>query len=464
MKLLNLFFKQQNNQRQNENSLTIKNNGSKKKIDDFIELVKPITIKRRNLFNNLMSFVLDGEQWTDSEVKDLDGDMDLTFNFSDNYIDRYMARLFPRNSHTGVMEVGVKIHEVNSEKREKYKRTVLDFYKYEKLISLLLEQGINYLCGGSAIFYYPMDPITGKARLISLNPTDCYLGWRGSTLVQFAYREYIGDNKYNIYYWDLAEFLFLDGKTNIIKSVKNKYNFIPVSWIPNNSKPHTHEGRPKTLSLYNLDRAYNFTATDLGRRVKENTEPHLAVFSDTVALSDIDRGRKKKTKLSKDDDMKYLEVPSGKEIVDYLSLIEGKIKAKAGIIDSSGSVKTAVSGLSLSFQYSDMMDLIGFMRVSWDSAFRELNNAILAYEFGDVGYRTDPLYQPFISLDNKQRIDEYAVMLQNKIISHRDAIDELRGVDSPEEKLKEILSEEKEMGMDKKSIKDKKNFRGDVLK
>jgi len=456
MKLLNLFFKQQEEQRQSENTLSIAYTSAKKKIDDFIKLTKPANSKRCNLFDNLMTFVLDGEQWTNSEDKDLDGDMALTFNFSENYVDRYMARLFPRNPHTGVLEIGVKVYESDNSKQEKYEKEILDFGKQERLVPVILEQGINYLCGGAAVFYYPPDPITKKAKLISLNPKDCFLGWRGSQLVQFAYKEYVGDNKFNYYYWDLEEFLFQDGKTGHIERKKNEYNFIPVSWVPNNPKPHSHEGRPKLLSLYNLDRAYNFACTDFARRIRDNTEPHLVLFSDSVSLTDVDRGRKKKTKLSKDDDMKYLELKEGKEVVAYLDLLESKIKSKAGIVDSSGAVKAAVSGLSLSYQYSDMMDLIGFMRIAWDSAFREINNAILAYSFGDKEYKTDPIYHPFISLDNKQRVDEYVLMIQNKLISHRDAIDELRGVESPDEKLKDIIAEDKLLNPE--PVEDKNNF------
>ena len=443
MKLLSLFFKTQEEQKKNENTANIFAKSSKEKIDAFIKMAKPTTSARRRVFDNLMSFSLDGEQWTDSEVKDLDGDMELTFNYSENYLDRYMARLFPRNPHTGVFEIGVKVYEDDKQKQEKQELEILDFYKTQDLASVILEQGINFLCGGAAVFYYPPDPITKKAKLISLDPKDCYLGWKGNDLVQFAYREFIGDNKYNYYYWDLAEFLFLDGQTGGIKQRKNEYDFIPVAWVPNNPKPHKHEGRSKLLSLYNLDRAYNFAATDFAKRIKDNTEPPLNIFSDNVKIDDVGRGRKKKTRLGKDDDMQYLELKEGSEIINYLSLIEDKIKSKAGIVDSSGAVNAQISGVSLSFQYSDMMDLIGFMRIAWDFAFRKMNNAVLAYSNGEDEYKSDPIYHAFLNIDSKQRVEEYEIMLNNKMISHHDAIDELRGVESPAEKIKEIIAEQK---------------------
>jgi len=457
MKLFNLFFKTKEDKKQIENTLNIQYKSAKKKINEFIKLVKPVTAKRIITFNNLMSFALDGEQWTNEELKNLDGEMDLTFNFSENYIDRYMARLFPRNPHTGVLEIGVKSYETDIEKKGKFEKIILDFYKEQDLVTVLLEQGINYLCGGGAIFYYPQDPITKKTKLISLDPKDCYFGWKGRELVQFAYQEYVGDNKYNIYYWDLNEFLSLDGRTEKIARQINKFNFIPVSWIPNNPKPHSHEGRSKLLSLYNLDRAYNSSATDFSQRIKDNTFPPLATFSDTVSLKDIDRGAKKKTKLAQGDKMEYLELQAGGEIIKYLDLIEKQLKAKAGMIDSSGSLKTHVSGLSLSYQYSDMMDLIGFMRIFWDVGFRKINKVILSHEFGEEDYLTDPIYHPFLNIDSKQRVEEYAIMLDKKLISHQDAIDELRGVESPCEKLDEIIEEARKFNIDDNNNNNKEN-------
>ena len=168
MRLLNLFFKTREEERHNENTANLSYKSAKKKVDEFIKLIKPVTKKRSRVFDNLSSFALDGEQWTDSEVKDLDGDAELVFNYSENYLDRYMARLFPRNPHTGVLEIGVKIYEDNKDVKEKQEKEILDFYQNQNLVSVILEQGINFLCGGVAVFYYPQDPITKKAKLISL--------------------------------------------------------------------------------------------------------------------------------------------------------------------------------------------------------------------------------------------------------------------------------------------------------
>jgi hypothetical protein len=160
-------------------------------------------------------------------------------------------------------------------------------------------------------------------------------------------------------------------------------------------------------------------------------------------VSKIERGRKKKTRLGKGDDMKYLELGEGSEIINWLNLIEKRITNKNGIVHSSGALKTNTSGKSLSIQFSDMMDLIGFMRIAWDKAFREMNTAILSYKFKTDKYNTDPVYQPFLAQDNSDRIEQYAKMIENNLISHRDAIDELRGVENAEEKLNEILAEMK---------------------
>ena len=421
----------------------------KENIDNFLSDTKPITEKRKAGFKSLMSFVLDGKQWSDSEIKDRDGDPVLTFNFSEDYIERYLARLFPRSPRTGVMEVGVKISD---DENAKFEKEILDVYKKNNLPNILLGQGTNFLVGGAACFYYPQDPITKKAEIISLDPTTVYLGWKGEKLVQFAFKDELGNGKERIIYYDLANIVVIEGD-EMKEIYVNKYGFIPFTWIPNFPKPHKHEGRSKILSLFELDCEYNQRASDYSKRTEENTDPHLAIFSDEVEAKKVKRGRKRKTKLGKDDDMKYLELSEGKEILDYLNMIERIMRRKTGIIDSAEILKSAVSGFSLALQYSDMMDLIGFMRIFWDKAFREMNSAILTYKFGAGSYESDPVYHPFIMYDSKERVDEYAVMLDKDIISRRVATDELRGVENADEKVKEIIDEKMKFSKNNQSNK-----------
>jgi hypothetical protein len=156
--------------------------------------------------------------------------------------------------------------------------------------------------------------------------------------------------------------------------------------------------------------------------------------------------------------MKNMELSQGQEVLDYIKLLDDRIQKKTGIVSSAGTAKSAISGFSLAYQYSDMMDLIGFMRIFWDEAFRQMNKAILIYKFGAGEYRTDPVYQPFIMYDSKQRVDEYAVMIDKDLISHRDAIDELRGVENPDEKISEILAEKKEFSPPVAPILPNNNF------
>jgi len=443
--MFNFYAKYKQNQ-ENQNSLGNFGKTSKEIIDNFLKFAGDTTKKRSADFDILMRFVLDSDQWTNSELnfKEAEKDSALVFNFSQEYIERYMARLFPRNPQTGVLEIGVKISESDHAKNAKFEKEILDVYKDNDLANILIEQGIDYLCGGAGCFYYPLDPITKRASIYSIDPRKCYLGWDGNRLIQFAYKEYIGDSKYKTIYYDLTNIITHDERTDKYTVEKNAFNFIPLSWIPNAPKPHSHEGVPKTIILADLDRAYNRVASLFDKRIDENTEPPIVIKSDTITdVKKISRGRRKKTRIGSEDSMEYLELKEGKEILNWLSLIEQRMITKTGIVHSSGSVKTHISGKSLSFQYSDMMDLIGFMRLRWDKAFRELNTAILSYKYGVSIYQTDPIYQPFLIQDNSDRIEQYANMIESDLISHRDAIDELRGVENAEEKLKEILAEKK---------------------
>ena len=90
-------------------------------LDGFIQFAKKATESRRAVFDQLIPFALESEQWTGQELREKNNKEDraLTFNFSNEYIERYMARLFPRNPQTGIMDLGVKVHETNHAKKEK---------------------------------------------------------------------------------------------------------------------------------------------------------------------------------------------------------------------------------------------------------------------------------------------------------------------------------------------------------
>ena len=413
-------------------------------IDDFIKSQKDITNRRASDFADLFKFVLDGAQWTASELKERDADKlpSLTFNFSEDFVERFMAKLFPRSAATGVLEVGAKVFD---DEKGKYTREISQCYRDNYLPAIILEQGTNFLVGGAACFFYPQNHITKETEIISLDPTTVSLGWKGHRLVQMAYVETPDISKpreKEIHYCDLKRFVHIDknGKEEIWK---NKFDFIPFSWIPCYPKPHTHEGRSKVWSLYDLDREINFRASDYSKRILENTDPHLILYSEEAKKEDFKKGRSKISKLGKDDDARFLELKESPEVLEYIKELNARLRKKTGLVDASGTIKNAVSGLSLQYQYSDQMDLIGFMRIFWDKAFRELNNAILFYEFGEGDYNTDPIYNPAVQYDTKQKVEEYDVMLRNKIISRHDAIDELRTVENADEKIKEILAEDK---------------------
>lgn len=413
------------------------------------------TSERTSEFASRQAFVLEGKQWTLDDANERESAPILTLNYSEDYVDRYLARLFPRNPRTNVLEVGAKSHETDPEKRTLYEKEIFSVYRQNKLAEKLLEQGQNFLVGGSACLYFPTDPITFETLIFSINPTALFLDWQGNELKAFFFEELIvdGDTKTRrITFWDKKIGFVLENE-KIVATRKNKSGLLPLAWIPNRPLPHQHEGNPKVASIEELDRDVNERVSDWSKRIFENTDPHLVISSDMVKADKVQRGRKKITYLGKDDHAEYLQVPDGSDVKTYLDFMVDVIKAKLSLIDSAGTVKAAVSGVSLSFQYSDMLDQIGFMRLYWDTAFRDMNRAILTNKFG-VGhgnFDTDPVYHPALQQDSKARTDEYAVMLDKKIISHRDAIDELRGCENADEKIAEILEEEKKFSPPQKN-------------
>jgi len=416
-------------------------------IEDFISDKGRQTKARKTTFDSLMSFTLDGKQWTSAEERERESDglPSLVINESANFLDRYLSRLFPRNQRTGVLEVGAKIFGDDND--GKMLKKIMDTYRRNYLPAILIEQGINFLVGGASCLYYPQNPTTGKAEIISLNPCNCFLSWQGNKLMRFAHQEKFTDGSKEIIYADLKCFvsIFDDGRGDVkIEITENKFDFIPVSWIPSFPKPHQHEGRSKILALQHFDRENNERFSDFSKRVADNTLPHTNIFSDTAKQGSYKRGRKKVSYFGKDDDVRQEESKESPEVLEHLKLWDSRLRRKSGIVDVGAAIKSVVSGISLSFQFSEMMDLIGFMRIFWDKAFREINNAILNYEIGAGDYDTDPVYNPVLAFDSRQKVEEYDIMLRNKLISRKDAIAELRAVENPEEVIAEIIEEDKE--------------------
>src|SRR5574343_580358 len=269
--MFNFFYKTKN-EIEKQNSLVAGDSGESR-LNNFLKFAKSTTDKRKQVFDSLMTFVLESNQWSESEIraKNAKEDRALVFNFSNDYVERYMARLFPRNAQTGILDLGVKVYQTDVNKKKAQEKEIFDIYRNSDIQSVLLEQGLNYLIGGAGCLYYPQDPITKRAIIQSLDPRNVFLGWSSGQLVQFAYQEYQGDGKYKVTYWDLACCVIKDGLTGNASVLPNTNKLIPFSWIPNFPKPHCHEGNPKTSLLSELDREYNDQASNYSKRVVDNT-------------------------------------------------------------------------------------------------------------------------------------------------------------------------------------------------
>ena len=423
-----------------KNSGEIPKSNVKKQVEDFISDKNQNTQTRKLAFNTLFEFTLDDKQWTAQEKEDLisDGFNPLVLNFSSDFVDRYLARLFPRNQRTGILEVGVKAFD---DKKGDYVKKIMSAYRRNYLPAVLIDQGMNFLIGGSGCLYYPQNKISGKAEIISLDPRNISMSWQGDKMTRFAHKEkFVGGDEETIY-WDEGHYVYI--YNDHVEVTENKFDFIPVSWIPCSPRPHTFEGRSKILSLKALDRENNTSFANFSKRISDNTIPHVNIFSESGKAEDYKRGRKKISKWGVNDDVRSEEFKESPEVLDYMKLLDARMRRKTGIVDVGAAIKSVVSGISLSFQFSEMMDLIGFMRVYWDKGFRELNNAILNYEIKKGDYDTDPVYNPVLAYDSRQKVDEYDVLLRDKLITRKDAIAELRAVEDPDKVITDIIEEDK---------------------
>jgi hypothetical protein len=245
---------------------------------------------------------------------------------------------------------------------------------------------------------------------------------------------------------------YWDAKYQIIK-VENTYSvrentdgFIPFSWIPNKPKPHSHEGRSDGKTLFDLEKEYNFRTSDFAQRVKSNTKAVLAVYSERDSSKLDKEAMSGVMGMNQGDKAEFLHLTENKEALDYIDLIERKMDKKMAVNDAvNGEIKSNVSSLSMMYYFSPLLDRVGLKRVYWDQAFRELNAAILFYAFGRNEYRTQPVYQPVMMADTEAKINQTVLLLQNRLISHADAIDIIRGEENSVEKFNEIQEEFKKL-------------------
>lgn len=458
-----------------EQPITLKDSTAKQIVDDFISSATGATRKRTAQFEKYERFISDNDQWDLSEQK-LGDVPQLTFNQTEDYINTYLAKLFPRNTETGALEIGVKSKETDETKKEKYEKEIFATYEQNALPEILLEQGQNFLIGGDAALYYPRDPMTTKAKIISLDPTKCYLGWNGNKLEQFAFTDEISiaearKNTHDswlvrfirdtlkianeeterfrkterITYWDEKYQIIKVGSQVTIRA--NADGFIPFSWIPNKPKPGSREGRSDGKSLYGLEKEYNFRTSDFAQRVKSNTQALLATYSELDGTKmDRDKISSGILPLNQGDKAEFLHLTENAEALDYIGLIERKMDKKMAINDAvNGEIKSNVSSLAMMYYFSPMLDRIALKRVYWDQAFRNLNQAILFYAFGAGQYSTEPIYQPVMMLDTETKIKNTILLLENRLISHKDAIDIIRGTENAVKKFEEIKKEFEEL-------------------
>lgn len=443
-------------------------------VEDFLSTARENQTRRTSQFSRYESFILDGNQWEQDRVP-LDGDPQFILNRSEDYINTYLAKLFPKNQETGALEIGVAALIKDKDKKEKFEAEVQSTYLVNDLPTVLLEQGQNFLVGGDACLYYPKDPVTKRAKIISLNPTSVFLGWNGGRLEQFAFEDEVSlvDAEVNkrdnwlieaiktflrinntpsdrfkkvkrVTYWDDAvQIVKID---NVCEVRKNDDGFIPFSWIPNKPKSHSKEGRSEGRSLFEMDQEVSYRMADFGKRVKDNTDAVLALYTDlNAAKVDREKLRDGLLALAKGDKAEYLKLDENKEVLDYITELHNRMDSKMGINDAvNGMIKSNVSSLAMAYYFSPLLDRIGLKRVAWDTAFRELNRAILKYAFPDSLEServTNPVYAPILPTDNDTKIANIILLLQNRLISHVEAIDALRGGKNSIQTLDEIKKE-----------------------
>jgi hypothetical protein len=441
-------------------------------IDNLKKKAGEATANRASRFKKNMRFALDKKQWENDEEDNI-ANPKLIFNQTKDYIDIHVSKIFPINPKKGTFEIGVTSFEENKEKKEKYEKEILETYAENLFEITINEQLLNFFYGGDACIYYPQNEITKKAEIISLDPKRVFLNWEGGKLIQFAFKDSVSidqgrmelkarDNWIvnfvkkalgtsgedttdafkeveRITYWD-KNFKIIKIGENEVKIFPNQNKIIPASWIPNEPKPNEQEGKSDVEKLKQLEKEYNARTSDLGERVFKNTTPVLATYSDNkIEIGDKRDGH---LQLSKGDKAEFLTVPEASENMKYVEKLEERMQTKMGINDAIlGRMRSNISALAMGYYFSPLNDRIAKKRIYWDKALKELNRAILKYRFGEGDFRTEATYHQAMLLDQNEQVRNTIQMLNNRLISHVDAIDELRNVENSEEKMRAIIEE-----------------------
>jgi hypothetical protein len=431
-------------------------------VNSFMKQGQSARDTRISQFQKYERFILDGEQWDPGTEPEL-GSPVLSMNESEDYINTYLSKLFPRNPESGALEVGVR---VRGPQREKYEIEILDTYKREKISATLLEQGQNFLVGGDACIYYPQDPVTKKARIFSIDPKSVYLNFIGNELVEFAFVDDISSadldssapnffqsalrfimgqteaSTQRVTYWSKSVQIVKIGDRVEIR--KNSFGFVPASWIPNRPKSHSHEGRSEGKGLYMLEQYNNEELSAVGKRVQDNTKAPLAVSTDRKT-DDLQRTVTERSilPLEKGGSAEFLSLPESPELLKFPQYISSKMDKKMAVNDAvNGAVKSNVSSLAMMYYFSPLLDRISLKRVYWDQFFRDLNSAIILYAGGTpADCDTDPVYQSTMLMDRTTVIDNVVKMVQNRLMTVREAIDTLFPFENSAKKLREIEAE-----------------------
>ncbi len=457
-------------------------------IEKLINDTAEIREARKTRFNENRAFLLESEQWDsdDEEQEKVEETQSLlTFNQLSSFIEYYLAKLFPRDSQTNTVDIGVAIKGIKDVKeRGKYEEYILNTYGKENLILSLLEQGQNFLVGGNACFYYPFDEGIQRTRIFSIDPRNVYYKFEGNDLVEFAFVE--GDltandaitrsvsngteKKYNgrgivrqvtdailgadrgrliqankVVYWSRDQ--HIETVNNEVKiNEPNRLGYMPATWVANRPIAHTHEGRSEVTEAERiLQKEYNKRGTNFSYRVKKNTKPKLAVFSgkqlDAMKNSDEQSDI---FQLGVGEDMKPLDVPENKEVLDYLVLIDNHIKRMKGMNEATeGIIKTHISGITMAYAFGPLLDRIGLRRVYFDHFFRNLNMAILMNKGIEKAeeIQTEPVYNSILAVDYDQKVENTVKLYESHLISLDKALDLLHGADMVDEEKDRILDD-----------------------
>jgi hypothetical protein len=412
------------------------------------------------------------------------GRTNLVLNYARTVVDKGIGYLLGRGLGFSVPPE----REDSSRDRARARRAealLYDVYLDNDLDAVDLQVAQNAGLLGDGIYKVFFDPLTGRIRVVNVDPFCFFASWAvddPSRLLRAEVAYTIASADADAFLagagagaaaggeavaslsatvevverWTAAEFHLLVGDQEARRG-PNPYGWIPFVHVPNLQPPNRFWGVSDLQDVIPINRELNERVSDQADVIRYHADPPT-IFKGVTEHSDLAVGPGTVWDIPSDADVKLLEwqgqppaVQAHIELV-FRSLYEVSETPRTAFGDSG---RQALSGVALETELRPIIQKTLRRRVFWTRALRRRNALILrlAEQYGVSGarpglfapYHSRVIWPPMVPRDDAQEVRNNVALVAAGLRSVRTAMDAL-GTESPEEELARILADRASLG------------------